>query len=420
MLRTLLAKDLRRAARNPVPWLISLGVPFVITALIGLAFGPSSSGGGLGRIKLGLVDEDDSALTRFLRGGLNQQEAGKYLQPHFLTRTEALRQIDADKLAAVVIIPKGFTHDYLTAHQPVKIELIKNPAESIHPAIVEEMTATLVTGLNALSRNLQAEFPEWRALFEDDREFDLRTAGRLLEDAGDRLYAARGYLPALVTYEKESRPGEKASSPGGGEARGIFAFIQLGLAAMFLLFMADHALRDFYRELSGQTLARFRTLREGLLTFVVGKVMYALASVAIGAVILLGGAALIFQFHWQHPGTLMVLVAAYGLFGAGLMGVIAALAGQERRADVLNNLVVMTLALTGGCMFPPQNLPGFVRDHLMPYLPTAWFVTAARAGQFGGGGADWVAAALKLTLLGIALIAATALLFRRRLERGVR
>ena len=31
MLRTLLAKDLRRAWRNPVPWLISLGVPFVIT-----------------------------------------------------------------------------------------------------------------------------------------------------------------------------------------------------------------------------------------------------------------------------------------------------------------------------------------------------------------------------------------------------
>jgi hypothetical protein len=99
MLRTLLAKDLRRASRNPVPWLISLGVPFLITALIGLAFGPSSSGGGGGRVKLGLVDEDDSTLTRFLLGGLNQQEAGKYMEPYFLKRAEALAQIDANKLA---------------------------------------------------------------------------------------------------------------------------------------------------------------------------------------------------------------------------------------------------------------------------------------------------------------------------------
>jgi hypothetical protein len=419
MLRTLLAKDLRRACRNPVPWLISLGVPFLITALIGLAFGPASSGGGIGRIKLGLVDEDDSALTRFLRGGLNQQEAGKYLEPHFLNRAEALKQIDANQLAAVVIIPAGFTHDYLTTSRPVKLELIKNPAGSVHPAIVEEMLATLVTGLNALSRNLQADFPEWRALFEGDRDFDLRAAGRLMESAGDRLEPARGYFPPLISYEKETRPGEKASAMGGGAARGIFAFLQLGLAAMFLLFLADNALRDFYRELRGLTLARFRTLREGLFVFVASKVIYALAVVGVGAVVLLGGAALVFQFQWRNPGVLLVLVAAYGLFGAGLMGAVAALAGQERRADMLNNLVVMALSLAGGCMFPPEQLPGFVRDHFTPFLPTAWFVSAARAVQFGDAHLVWLGAALKLGVLGLVLIVLTAWLFGRRLEKGV-
>ena len=418
MLRTLLAKDLRRASRNPVPWLISLGVPFVITALIGLAFGPSS-GGGVGRIKLGLVDEDDSTLTRFLRGGLNQQEAGKYLEPYFLKRAEALAQIDANKLAAVVIIPAGFTRDYLTARAAVKLELVKNPAQSVHPAVVEELLATLVTGLNALSRNLQADFPEWRALFESEDDVDLRKIGRLLESAGDRLDAARDYLPPLISYGKETLPGQKPSSLGGGAVGGIFAYLQVGLAAMFLLFLADNAMRDFYRELNFRTLARFRTLHEGLLAFVAGKVIYALAIVVLGAVILLGGAALIFQFQWQHPGALGVLVLVYALFGAGLMGFIAALAGHERHADRMNNLMVMILALAGGCMFPPEQLPGFVRDHVMPLMPTAWFVTAARGLQFGGSEAVWMGAALKLAMLGVILIGAAALLFRRRLEKGV-
>ncbi len=419
MLRTLLAKDLRRACRNPVPWLVSLGVPFLITGLIGLAFGPASSGGGLGRIKLGLVDEDNSALTQFMRGALNQQEAGKYLEPHFLKRAQALREIDADKLAAVVIIPKGFTRDYLTAGHPVKLELIKNPAESIHPAIVEEMLATLVTGLNAVSRNLQAEFPEWKQVFSDDRTIHLRDIGRLFDQAADRLEPARGYLPPLVTYEKESRPGRKAATLGGGEARGIFAYLQLGMAGMFMLFMADHALRDFYRELNNRTLARFRTLHEGLLSFVAGKVVYAVFVMVVGAVILLGGAALGFGFHWQHLGPLSVLVGAYALFGAGLMGLIAALAGQERRADMLNNLVVMTVSLAGGCMFPPEQLPAFVRNHFMALMPTAWFVSAARALQFGGGH-GWMIPAARLGLLGVVLVVGTAMLFKRRLLKGVR
>lgn len=419
MLRTLLAKDLRRAWRNPVPWIVSLGVPFVITALIGLAFGPASSGGGVGRIKLGLVDEDDSTLTHFLRGALNQQEAGKYLEPYFLTRAEALARIDANKLAAVVIIPAGFTRNFLTARAPVKLELVKNPAESVHPAMVEEMLATLVTGLNAISRNLQEDFPEWRAVFESDADVDLRTVGRLLEKAGDRLHAARDYLPALVTYGTETRPGQKASSIGGGAVRGIFAYIQVGMAAMFLLFLADNAMRGLYREVRLQTLARFRTLHDGLGIFIAGKVIVALVVVAIGAVILLGGAALVFQFEWQHPGLLALLVTAYALFGAGLMGFIAALAGNERHADRLNNLVVMILALAGGCMFPPEQLGAFLRNHVTPLMPTGWFVMAARGLQFGGTDAPWLGAALKLGVLGVVLIAAASLLFRRRLEKGV-
>jgi len=57
-LAVLLWKDLRRALRNPLGWLILLAVPMVITALIGLSFGGSSQTGGLGRIRFALVDED--------------------------------------------------------------------------------------------------------------------------------------------------------------------------------------------------------------------------------------------------------------------------------------------------------------------------------------------------------------------------
>src|SRR5208337_5064615 len=128
MLRVLLAKDLRRAWRNPLPWLINLVVPLAMTALIGLVFGGKSDGGALGRIRFAVVDEDKTVLSDFLRGSANQREGGKFLEPVFLDRDEALRQILDDKLSAAVIIPTNFMRNYLTGRAPVALELVKNPA----------------------------------------------------------------------------------------------------------------------------------------------------------------------------------------------------------------------------------------------------------------------------------------------------
>lgn len=106
MLRLLIAKDLRRAWRNPTHWLVFLSMPLLITGLIGLAFG--GGGGGLGRIQLAIVDEDDSPLTEFVRSALRQREAGEYLDVRFLDRPEALRQVRDNRISAVLIIPAGF------------------------------------------------------------------------------------------------------------------------------------------------------------------------------------------------------------------------------------------------------------------------------------------------------------------------
>ncbi|MBI2949214.1 MAG: ABC transporter permease [Verrucomicrobia bacterium] len=417
MIGLLLAKDLRRAWRNPLPWVIHLAVPLLITGLIGLTFGRAGDRGGLGRIKLAIVDEDDSALTGFLRGALNQREAGQHIEPFFLKRDEALREISDNRLSAVVIIPRGFAQDYLTGEKRVTLELIKNPAQSFHPAIVEEFLATLTTALNALARNFQAEFPQWRAALERPGGPDFRTIGDLAIRAGDKLQAARPYLfPPLIGYERERRASESSHGP----AWNIFAYLLPGMAAMFLLFLADNAVRDLYRELRFRTFERFRTLHHRLFTFIASKVIFAMVILLISAAILFGGGALIFQIRWERPLSMALAVLSYAGFGAGLMALVAAFAGNERTADILNAVFTMLLSLAGGCMFPAEQLPGFLRDHVAPLMPTNWFVVAIRGLQFGGMEEIWTHACLKLGLLGLALMALAAWRFQRRLERGQR
>lgn len=415
-LRSLLAKDLRRAWRNPVPWVVFISVPLLITALVGVAFSPRA-GGGLGKIKFALVDEDDSRFTRMIREALRGDEAGKYLDAQLVSRAEAMRQIADNELAAVVVIPKGFTRDYLRGGGPVALELVKNPAQAIHPAIVEEGLGLLVSALNAIARTLGSDLAAWGAIVDGSERFDFDAAGKLLQRTGDHLAPAKAYLsPPLVSYKGET----KTNTSRPGPAWSIFAFLLVGMAAMFLLYMADNAMRDLYRELRLHTLERFRTLHEGLFVLLAGKAAFAVAVVVAGAVILLGGGALVFQFAWRQPLALAVLVTAYALFGAGFMGLLAALAGKERRADILNNVIVMVISLAGGCMFPPQQLPAFMRDHVTPLLPTAWFAASARAAQDDPASLAWVPAAGQLAGLGVVVLVLATALFRRRLRKGVR
>jgi hypothetical protein len=445
MLRVLLAKDLRRARRNPLPWLINLIVPLAMTALIGLVFGGQSDSGALGRIRFAVVDEDKTLLSDLLRGGANQGEGGKYLEPVFMEREDALREINANKISAVLIIPTNFMRHYLTAREAVSLELIKNPAESIHPAVLEELLGAVVTALNAVSRNFNSEFPEWQAVVEGKEDYHKVSA--LIEHEGDKLKTVKKYInPPLVSYEKEAPADEStgvevkngatnsvasksgttknASAKAGGSKTGatdaVFAYLLIGLSAMFLLFIAGNAMSDLYRELRQRTFERYQTLRDSLVPFLASKAVFAVVMLLLCSGMMLGGGGLIFRIHWEQPWALMTLTAGYTCFTAALFAVLVALMPDERRAAVLNNLAGMGLGLVGGCAFPPQQLPAFLREHITPLMPSYWFVNTARNLQDGGTGVAWGWVAFKLAMLALVLIVLAAILFRRRFKTGLR
>src|ERR1035438_4887279 len=106
MLRVLLAKDLRRAWRNPLPWLINLFVPLAMTALIGMVFGGNSSGGGLGKIRFAVANENNTRLSEFFRHAVGsmagESSAGIQLDPIFTNRAAAMREINANQISAVL------------------------------------------------------------------------------------------------------------------------------------------------------------------------------------------------------------------------------------------------------------------------------------------------------------------------------
>jgi hypothetical protein len=108
------------------------------------------------------------------------------------------------------------------------------------------------------------------------------------------------------------------------------------------------------------------------------------------------------------------------VFATGLMALLVALMPEQRKADALRNLVSMGLGIAGGCAFPPEQFPPFLRQNVMPLLPTHWFVSAARSVEFGGPAISWPLATTKLLLAGAISLTLAAWFFRRQLLKGAR
>jgi hypothetical protein len=434
MLRVLLAKDLRRAWRNPLPWIINLIVPLAMTALIGLVFGGNSGGGGLGKIRFAVVNENNGRMSEFLRHAVNsmagENSSGIQLDPIFTDRAAAMREINANKISAVLIIPTNFLSNYLLGRAKVSLELIKNPAESVHPAVLEEGLGVIVTAMNAIARNFQSDFPAWQAVVDGKGDYHQITA--LVDRAGEKLKAAKNYIdPPLVSYTKEAVEDETnhVVSAGGTTNRAavksnsndnIFAYLLIGLSAMFLLFLASNAMNDLYRELRQRTFERYQTLRDSLVPFIASKAVFTVVMLLFCSALMLGGGGLIFRIHWQQPFALMTLTLGYASFAAAFYAVLVALMPDERRSAVLNSLAGLGLGMMGGCAFPPQQLPAFLRENITPHLPSYWFVDTLRDLQYGGTNVAWGLTLLKLVTTSAGLLVLAAVLFRRKFKTGLR
>jgi hypothetical protein len=170
---------------------------------------------------------------------------------------------------------------------------------------------------------------------------------------------------------------------GEGRAAGVnvFAYLLPGLTAVFLLFMADNAVRDLYREGRFGTLERFRTIRQNLIGFIAAKVLFALVILLMASTILLGGGSWLFGFSWRLPLPWPRCASPTPSSRPGSWHSSRGWRARNARGPVEHGGGHGT-GLAGGCMFPAEQLPAFLRELITPYMPTRWFV-AARELQSG-------------------------------------
>lgn len=417
MVWILLKKDLLRAKKTPMVYLIQLALPVMITALIGMAFAPRAGKVAFPKIKIAVVDEDQEFISNFIRGSFGGGPTQSYLDVQLLEWNEAITRLEANQLSAVIKIPQKFTIEYLENRVPPPLELIKNPAERYLPKFVEEGMLILTEVLNIVGRNFGQECQQLSELLKQNKWPKTGEISAFVEKISDKLSASEKYLfPLLIEFKIEQ---EKAD-----ENKNSFNFFMVllpGISALFLLFIAEMAMRDLLKEQQEKTLSRLLTLRPQLYAVILAKMSFGSLLMVISSLILFAGGSLLFKISWKSPLFLGLILVSYAFVGTGIVAFLTALAKSENQANVLNSMFIMMLGFLGGSMIPASQLPRFLQENVSIYFPNYWFIETVLAFQKEGTlWSEWLIVPLSFVGTGVLLMLISSILLQKRLNQGVR
>jgi ABC-type multidrug transport system permease subunit len=386
-------KDLLRRLRDPFAFLLWLGIPLVLAALIGLV----NSGGGKPRGRLLVADLDGSFLSRAVGTAFAQKPLSEFFDVESVEETAGRARMNAGDASVLLVIPKGFGHAVLE-DEPARLELVKNPAQHILPAVAEEtlglMTeavfyAQRVAGDRLRTRFSAASDETWTESLVSDFSVDIhRTVERL----------SKFLSPAAIQVDLEKKP--ETATPGPSFGSLFFP----SMLFMALFFMAQGLSEDVWREKADGTLRRAMATPQSIAALLAGKLAAASVLLLAVAVVGLSIATQIFGFRW-----LDVPVAAAWIVGSGLalttsMMLLQLFASSQRAGHLLTNTVVFPLTMIGGSFFPFEAMPAWMAA-IGKRTPNGWALERFKAILFERATSGETALAF------VVLAAATAVLF---------
>jgi ABC-2 type transport system permease protein len=357
-------RDLARRRRDPVGILVQLAIPLGLLLVFRFAFGTAAEDR-TPRARLLIVDADGSLVSRFLAGAFSQGDLSRVVEAQPTDSVSAMRLLRREKASGALFIPRGFGGDFLAA-RPTRLTLYKNPSERILPSILEEVLATMADGGGAAQALLAGPMGRFSAM-TSAREAPAESSIAGISVSIQRALTRSGkyLLPPAIELKTEAAPSKRGPS-----------FLELffpGLAFMAVIFLSQSIALDTGEERRRGTLRRSLAMGVSPGQLFLGKVLAGLAVIAPAL-------AIFFALgHWFIGAPAARLLAGWALaciasFAAlAILFTLALLPKSAQAAQVVSNLVVMPMAMLGGCFFPIEVMPGALRA-IAVRLPTGWAV----------------------------------------------
>ena len=332
----LAANDLRLTLRDRAAFFWLLLTPLAMMWFFGQI---SFSGGGPPKVALTVVDRDGGALAEIL----TREMEGDRVRLSVLRGPEAAAGLPPET-ERFIVLPAGFTAGALSGTaQKLAIETMK-------VAETGDTRAAEVLVVRAIVRTLA-------------RAAELREHGSEVTAEAARALASR---PPLVTLEVKTAGRGRAVPRGTAQSvPGILTFTVMMMTLIYgAVFLTIEKREGMLR--------RQLTLpvsRGGLFAGKVGGRML-IAGIQI-AVLLLAGRFLFRLDLGNSPVGLLALVSCYAFAVAGIATFLGAVVHTPEQASAVGWLGSMVMAAMGGCWWPAEVMPGWLRAAAHVF-PTSW------------------------------------------------
>ena len=388
MLRTTLlvaGKDLRQRLRDRSALVIAFIAPFVLAAIIGLAFG----GDDAFRASYAVADADRGPVAAgFTDGVLASPGLRDLVTVREVDPGEARALVDRGEVDAAFLLPAGLTAS-VQQGRPATVTVVEagdNPiagqvARSLAEVYAAELTATglaVTTALDAAGR--PATEAEARRL-------------------GER--AAAGRLPVRL-----------AEGQVGGRTIEAANYFGPSMAIFFLFFTVSFGARSVLAERQQGTMRRLLATAAPPGGVLAGKALAAFVLGTSSVLVMWLATTVVFGADWGDPVAVVALTVSSVLSAIGITALVVTVAKTDEQADGYSSLVVFTLALLGGNFVYLAQLPEALQ-RVSLLTPNGWALRGFVDLVADGGGLATVAVPVAVTLA-IGLVTGALALHRAR------
>ncbi len=411
---TIVLRDLKRMARNPVRTALLFALPLMLAGIFALVFG----GGAASEISIRVLvyDEDQGLISRLLGGAGASPDMDQRLDL-VPVGDEGFDMMERGEASAMVHFPSGFTQAYLDG-EPTVVSIIKNPAERFLPQVVEEGGRIGAEVLSQGSRVFRTELAAIGSMTTNTAFPSDLAVGSVASGVTHKLQSLeRWVFPPVINLETTTVTPEMTNEGEGG-GMNILGFFLPGLSMMGILFLAQSATRDILHDRESGLVRHLFPAPVSPADYILGKCLSVLAVSTLGFffLVIFGIAA---GVTWGPILTVVLLVLASSLAASGTLVLISSLVGTERQADALSTIVIMVWCLIGGAFVPVSQFPDFLRP-LAKTTPVFWAVDGFHKAMQQG--ADIAAVSTNLLVLGgagVIFLGLGAAALRRRMAGGL-
>lgn len=363
-------KDFKITYRDFTALLLRIAAPLVMTLVMAFAFSGSSDSG-FSVIPVGLINQDDGMAGEMLENALFSEEVQEYLTiESFNSIDEAQKQLDNDKLGAVIIIPDDASALFEADSEDdfneddglsVDIELLTNPIRPISAMIVESVMDSILTQFNA-------GFTGGMMGFGELLNQGLVTTDELSDGLGEEL----GQKIAPIFEGNESRISIETRYWAETEAEfNWMAYMAPSMAILYLGFSMTTSARSILSEREIGTFNRLLASPTKTTALITGKMLGTFMGGLIQVFVFIIASVPLLGITWGSPSTLIIFTCVLVLASASWGIVVASLAKNSGQASAMGMAINLVFAAVAGNFVPRQNYPSWLQK--IGYLtPNAW------------------------------------------------